>query len=120
MQEALDSTVRLACQVVRTFDRIAFHDKWRGSLHNGIRHSRSTIPNPPANQLKTIFRAHGVTGGIKEVIPRAQDEAVFLVTEDDAVATTDRDLALELQRLLGRKVWIVLDSAPWKGNTTDL
>lgn len=78
------------------------------------------MPDPSANQLRAAFRAHGVKAGIKEVIPRAQDEAVFLVTQRDAAATTDRDLAIELQRLLSRKVWIVLDSASWKGETTDL
>ena len=59
-------------------------------------------------------------GEVKQVIPLAADEAVFLVADTDTRATTDRDLATDLQRLLGRKVWIVQDSDSWKGKTASL
>jgi hypothetical protein len=78
------------------------------------------LDEPSSDQLRAVFRAHGVTGDIKEVIPRAGDEAVFTVTAGDSFATTDRELAADLQRLLARKVWLVLESATWDGHRTKL
>jgi hypothetical protein len=55
-----------------------------------------------------VFREHGVTGDIKEVIPRADDEAVFIVTAGDSFATTDSELWP--YRLADRKGISFLDS----------
>jgi hypothetical protein len=78
------------------------------------------LAEPSSDQLRAVFRAHGVTGDIKEVIPRAGDEAVFIVTAADSFATTARELAADLQLLLARKVWVVCESATWEGRTTKL
>jgi hypothetical protein len=73
-----------------------------------------------SDQLKAVFRAHSVRGDIKEVIPRAGDEAVFVVTEGDSDATTNQELVIELQGLLQRKVIVVPESVTWDGHTTNL
>jgi hypothetical protein len=78
------------------------------------------LSEPSSDQLKAVFRAHGVRGDIKEVIPRAGDEAVFVVTEGDSDATTSRELVIELQSLLHRKVIVVPESVTWEGHTTNL
>jgi hypothetical protein len=78
------------------------------------------LSEPSSDQVKAVFRAHGVRGDIKEVIPRAGDEAVFVVTEGDSDATTNRELVIELQGLLHRKVIVVPQSVNWEGHTTNL
>jgi hypothetical protein len=78
------------------------------------------LSEPSSDQLKAVFRAHGVRGDIKEVIPRAGDEAVFVVTEGDSDATTNRELVIDLQGLLHRKVIVVPESVTWGGHTTSL
>lgn len=78
------------------------------------------MSEPSSDQLKAVFRAHGVRGKIKEVIPRAGDEAVFVVTQGDLDATSNPELVTELQALLHRKVWVGPESVGWKGNTADL
>jgi hypothetical protein len=78
------------------------------------------LGEPSSDQLKAVFRAHGVRGEIKEVIPRAGDEAVFVLTEGDLVATSNPELVTELQALLHRKVWVGPEAVGWKGHTADL
>lgn len=78
------------------------------------------MSEPSTDQLIAVFRGHGVSGDIKEVTPRAGDEAVFVVTEGASDATTNQDLVIELQGLLHRKVFVVPESATWEGHTTNL
>ncbi|HEY4027377.1 MAG TPA: hypothetical protein VGO86_13185 [Candidatus Dormibacteraeota bacterium] len=69
--------------------------------------------DPPREELLALLRSHGVRGEIREVSPRAADEAIFVVSPEDAGAANDRDLAIALQRLLNRKVWVVPDQPIW-------
>jgi hypothetical protein len=54
------------------------------------------------------FRDHGVAGEIRVVI--SHDEAVFVLSERVAAPLRGAGLDVELQRLLGVKVWVTTDS----------
>ena len=78
------------------------------------------MTEPSLNELVALFRAYGVKGEVREVVPRAEDEAIFVVAAPDASAVDNRDLALALQRMLARKVWVVPDAPTWERRTTRL
>lgn len=78
------------------------------------------MTEPSRDKLVAVFRTYGVKGEVKEVVPRAEDEAIFVVTAHDSSAVDNRDLALALQGILGRKVWVVPDSATWEDKTIRL
>lgn len=78
------------------------------------------VAEPSSAELVAVFRAYGVMGEVKEVVPRAQDEAVFVVTAPDSSAVDNRDLALALQTMLARKVWVVPDAPTWEHKTIRL
>lgn len=66
--------------------------------------------DPSAAELLVLFRAHGVTGEVREVAPRENDEAVFVVA---TVPAEPDQLAMALQEILRRKVWITPASSRW-------
>ena len=78
------------------------------------------MTEPSTDELLAVFRTYGVKGGVKEVVPRAQDEAIFVVTAHDSSAVDNRDLALALQKILARKVWVVPDAPTWEHKTIRL
>ena len=78
------------------------------------------MADPPKDRLLAVFREHGVKGEIREVTPRAADEAVFVVGGEDARAVHDADLAIALQELLARKVWVVPDMPIWRRQSQPL
>jgi hypothetical protein len=71
------------------------------------------MADPTRDRLLAVFRDHRVKNEIREVVPRAADEAVFVVAEEDAGAVRNRDLIVALQQLLQRKVWVVRDLSIW-------
>ncbi len=75
------------------------------------------MTEPTRDEVLAVFRTYGVKGEVKEVVPRAPDEAIFVVTAHDSSAVDNRDLALALQKMLARKVWVVPD-APTREHKT--
>jgi len=71
--------------------------------------------DPSNDVIAATFRRYGVTGPIGEVIPRAADEAVFVVTPEGAASMLEDELTQALQNLLGRKVWVATDGTIYKG-----
>ena len=75
---------------------------------------------PSATDVMATFRRHGVSGEVREAVPREADEAVFVVSPEDWLAMRERELTLALQELLHRKVWVVTDAPSWRGRTQPL
>ena len=75
---------------------------------------------PSQDRLTSVFRDHGVRGQVKEVLPREADEAIFVLTVEDAAQVDERKLALALQELLDRKVWVVPASSSWDAQAQPL
>jgi hypothetical protein len=78
------------------------------------------VTEPSTDELLAAFRTYGVKGEVKEVVPRAPDEAIFVVTAHDSSAVDNRDLALALQKMLARKVWVVPNAPTWEHNAIRL
>jgi hypothetical protein len=72
----------------------------------------SQIPKVHVQAVRRLFRQFGFRGGLL-VVDDQLDEAVFLLPVSALLAIRNRDLCEALQRLLGRKVWIVDASPIW-------
>lgn len=78
------------------------------------------MPDPSRDELIRIFREHGVSGEIREVVPRAGDEAVFVVTSIGSANMRERELTVALQSALHRKVWVTTEGGSWTGDVRPL
>ena len=67
-------------------------------------------------QAEQIFGAHGYDGPLRVARPTAltgDDERIFVVPGVVLAALPERALSAELQKALGRKVWIVAEGPAW-------
>jgi hypothetical protein len=56
--------------------------------------------------VERLFRAAGYDAPLQVAKPRGSDERVFLVESDDVVISFPPELTLDVQKVLGCKVWI--------------
>jgi len=61
-----------------------------------------------------LFSAHGYDAPLRVARVTSEDERVFVVPPAAFAALPEQSLAADLQKALGRKVWIVSDSDSWE------
>ncbi|MDO8483353.1 MAG: hypothetical protein Q7S35_00220 [Candidatus Limnocylindrales bacterium] len=72
------------------------------------------IPKVYTQAVRGLFKQFGYRGRLL-VVDDQLDEVVFLVPASALLTIRQQDLCIALQRLLGRKVWIVDASPIWVG-----
>ena len=70
--------------------------------------------------IRVLFRRHGAADAVRRVVAGSLDEAVFIVSAEDLLGTRVRELMMDLQALLRRKVWITTDPSGTFGEATIL
>jgi hypothetical protein len=70
--------------------------------------------------IKSLFERHGVKGTVGVKTPIEADEAIFVVSPTTAATMNERALTEALTELLDRKVWVVTEDPPWRGDSVPL
>ena len=62
---------------------------------------------------EAIFRAHGFAAPLQIASSQGDDERIFVMPPDALAALPHPAITEELQRVLGRKVWLVAQGPEW-------
>lgn len=64
-------------------------------------------------RLIPLFRLHGVSGNVLVALTPGGDEAIFVVTPQDAATKDEPALVAALMEALRRKVSVLTQGSPW-------